>query len=313
MDWRPGITIDRLRVRSDLRRRVRGFFEARGVEEVDTPLLGRHTVTEPAIDSIRTTGGFEGYLQTSPEYFMKRLLAGGSGPIYQMGPVFRAGESGSRHNPEFTLLEWYRPGFSMSALMEEVAALVSDLLVVGRPIVMEYRQLLREHGGVDPWVDSDDRIRGRAAAVSGLASCDLSRREALDLLMTHEVEPALACVEAVFVRGFPPEQAALAVVGQQGGLDVAQRFELYVHGIELCNGYRELTDAGEQQARFERDNQRRRAEGKVEMTPDPGLLAALSAGLPDCSGVALGLDRLLMLYTGAEHIDAVLPFSSERL
>jgi len=314
MAWHPGATSDSLRARAELRRRVRGFFESRGVMEVDTPVLGRHGVSEPAIDSIRAEApGLAGFLQTSPEYFMKRLLAAGSGPIYQLGPVFRAGEGGRRHNPEFTLLEWYRPGFSMAMLMDEVAALVGSILPIGAPVRMDYRQLLRDEAGVDPWLDDDDLIRGRAARGSGLDPGDLNRGEALDLLVTRFVEPALAGMGAVFVRGYPPDQAALAVTERENGVDVAQRFELYVDGVELCNGYRELTDPEEQKARFEQDNERRRAEGKPEMTPDPGLLAALDAGLPDCSGVALGFDRLLMIQNGAEHIDEVLPFSFERL
>lgn len=314
MSWQPGATPDRLRARSELLRRVRGFLEARGVMEVDTPVLGRHSVSEPAIDSIRAESpGFEGFLQTSPEYCMKRLLAAGSGPIYQLGPVFRAGESGRRHNPEFTLLEWYRPGFSLDRLMDEVAALVGSILKLESPAHLEYRQLFRDHAGVDPWLDGDDVIRGRAAGQTGLDPAELTRGEALDLLMSHDVEAALAGMGAIFVRGYPPDQAALAVKESENGVEVAQRFELYVQGVELCNGYRELTDPDEQRARFERDNQHRRAQGKPEMPPDPGLLGALEAGLPDCSGVALGFDRLLMLYTGARHIDEILPFSRQRL
>lgn len=315
MDWQPGAPLSTLRARARLRQQVRDFFAGRGVLEVDTPVLGRYGVSEPAIDSICASGpGLDGILQTSPEYFMKRLLASGSGPIYQLGPVFRAGESGRRHNPEFTMLEWYRPGFSIEALMEEVAALVREVLDIGPPVICNYRDLMRRHAGVDPWTDNDVLIRERASEVSGINPQALDRGEALDLLLSHRVEPVLAEEEeVVFVRGYPPDQAALSVVAREGGVDVAQRFELYARGVELCNGYRELTDAGEQRARFERDNQYRRQQGKPEMAPDPGLLAALEAGLPPCSGVALGLDRLLMLQTGAASLDEVLPFAVERL
>lgn len=314
MSWQPGASLPMLRARARLRQQVRDFFAERGVLEVDTPVLGRYGVSEPAIDSIPALmPGLDGVLQTSPEYFMKRLLAAGSGPIYQMGPVFRAGEAGRRHNPEFTMLEWYRPGLSIEALMEEVAALVQGILETRPPVIREYRDLLSDHAGVDPWTDDDAVIRARAADVSGIDPDELDRGEALDLLVSHEVEPVLAGYEAVFVRGYPPDQAALAVVAREGNVDVAQRFEFYVRGVELCNGYRELTDADEQRTRFERDNQYRRRQGKPEMPPDPGLLAALEAGLPPCSGVALGLDRLLMLQTGVSSLDEVLPFSVERL
>ncbi|TDT43309.1 lysyl-tRNA synthetase class 2 [Halospina denitrificans] len=314
MSWQPGASLSMLRARARLRQQVRDFFAERGVLEVDTPVLGRYGVSEPAIDSIAASApGLDGVLQTSPEYFMKRLLAAGSGSIYQMGSVFRAGESGHRHNPEFTMLEWYRPGFSIEALMEEVAALVRVVLEIGSPVIHDYRDLLRSHAGVDPWMDDDAILRSRASEVSGIPADALDRGEALDLLLSHQVEPILAGEEAVFVRGYPPDQAALAQVVREGDIEVAQRFELYVRGVELCNGYRELTDAGEQRARFERDNQIRRRQGKPEMAPDPGLLAALEAGLPPCSGVALGLDRLLMLQTGAASLDEVLPFSVDRL
>ena len=314
MGWQPGTSLSMLRARARLRQQVREFFADRGVLEVDTPVLGRFGVSEPAIDSIPASApGLDGVLQTSPEYFMKRLLAAGSGPIYQMGPVFRAGEAGRRHNPEFTMLEWYRPGLSIEALMEEVAALVERVLETGRPVVRSYRDLLYGHTGVDPWTDDEGVIRARASQLSGMDSDSLDRGEALDLLMSHEVEPALAREEAVFVRGYPPDQAALSVVAREGGVEVAQRFELFVRGVELCNGYRELTDPDEQRKRLEQDNQYRRRQGKPEMTPDPGLLGALEAGLPPCSGVALGLDRLLMLQTGATCLDEVLPFSLERL
>lgn len=314
MSWQPGASLSMLRARARLRQQVRDFFAERGVLEVDTPVLGRYGVSEPAIDCIGASSpGLDGILQTSPEYFMKRLLAAGSGPIYQMGPVFRGGESGRRHNPEFTMLEWYRPGFAIEALMEEVAALVRLVLGIGSPVIRDYRDLMIAHAGVDPWTDDEAGIRGQASRVSGIRAEALDRGEALDLLLSHRVEPELAAEEAVFVRGYPPDQAALAEVAREGGIEVAQRFELYVKGVELCNGYRELTDACEQRARFERDNRYRRARAQSEITPDPGLLEALEAGLPPCSGVALGLDRLLMLQTGAACLDEVLPFSVERL
>lgn len=314
MDWEPGATVDMLRARARLLGALRGFFDARGVLEVQTPVLGRHTVTEPAIESLPVTlDGETCWLQTSPEYFMKRLLAAGSGSIYQIGPVFRADEQGRRHNPEFTLLEWYRTGFDLEALAVEVADLVQEVLHAPRPHILGYRDLMRAHADVDPWVDDAATLAARAAAVSGMDGAQLGRGEALDLLMSHCVEPALAGMGPVIVQHYPPDQCALAVVAEVDGVRVARRFELYLDGIEVGNAYEELLDARVQRERFEADNERRRAAGQSPLEPDPRLLAALKAGLPRCSGMAIGVDRLLMHRTGASSLDEVMAFARERL
>ncbi|MEQ6884273.1 EF-P lysine aminoacylase EpmA [Salicola sp. Rm-C-2C1-2] len=314
MAWEPGATPATLRARADLLRALRAFFDERGVLEVQTPVLGCHTVTEPAIESLPlTVDSLEGWLQTSPEYFMKRLLAAGSGSIYQIGPVFRAGEQGRRHNPEFTLLEWYRVGFSLETLAAEVGDLVEEVLAGGRPQVAEYRELMQAHAGIDPWTDSAGVLAAQASKLSGIPEEQLERSEALDLLMSGCVEPALAGKGPVIVRHYPPDQCALAAVVEVGGVPAARRFELYLDGVEIGNAYEELLDAAEQRQRFNADDQRRRAAGQVMPEPDDRLLEALETGLPMCSGMAMGVDRLLMHQTGAQSLDQVMAFSRERL
>lgn len=298
----------RLRARADTLAAVRAFFAARGVLEVETPLLGCATVTDPALAPLACA---DRWLQTSPEYAMKRLLAAGSGPIYQVCKAFRGGEAGSRHNPEFTMLEWYRTGFDLAQLMAEVAELVRGLLGEKPLEMLSYGELFQRHLGVDPHRASVGELEACARErldYSGRASAgrDESRDTWLDLLLSHVIEPALAGF--VFVFDFPASQAALARLRQDGDVAVAERFELYVDGLELANGYRELTDPAEQRRRFEADNAVLRARGEAERPVDERLLAALEQGLPDCAGVALGLDRLLMLKLGVDRIDDVLGF-----
>ncbi len=313
-DWRPAASLERLRARAALLASVRAFFSARGVLEVETPVLGRFGVSEPHLHSVSVTSVFdgEGFLQTSPEYHMKRLLAAGSGPIYQIARVFRGDEQGGRHNPEFSLLEWYRPGFGMEQLMEEVADLVVGVLGCERPSVRDCRELYRTLADVDPWEDGDAELVEAASEFSGVVQEQISRGDALDLLMSFCIEPALAEQGPVFVVNYPPEQAALARRDLHQGYTVARRFELYVQGLELCNGYQELADAKEQRERFAEDNRLRQSLERRPMEADSRLIAALSHGLPECSGVALGLDRLLMLLVGASSISEVLAFPADR-
>ncbi|MEE4360287.1 MAG: EF-P lysine aminoacylase EpmA [Pseudomonadales bacterium] len=310
--WRPGTTRARLAERAALLARVRHFFAARGVLEVDTPILARTTVTEPAIASVRADGG---YLQTSPEYFMKRLLAAGSGPIFQIAHAFRAGEQGRLHNPEFLMLEWYRPGFDDQALMDELEALLAPVLKGFPAARVPFQELVGRWAGIDVHTADVARLaaaieaRWRALGREGdpRAITDGDRIALLDLAYAE----ALAEVPgAVFVTHFPIAMAALARAHADGR--TAARFELVVDGIELANGFHELVDAAEQRRRFEQDQSRRRAQGLPVPEVDEALLAALSTGLPDCAGVALGLDRVLLLACGAEDLDAVLPFSWPR-
>lgn len=320
-DWQPTASRAALRERAGLLSYLRQFFAARDVLEVETPLLARHGVSDLHLDCIMAHPGpasdFPGgtvYLQTSPEYHMKRLLAAGSGAIYQVFRAFRDGERGVRHNPEFSLLEWYRPDFDDRALMDEVGELVCGWLGIDAPARLTYREAFLQHVGLDPFTLPLDELRD---AVSGRAgnpvfADNFDRDTCLDFLMTHAVEPALVGEGAVFIHDYPASQAALARTRDAGGCAVAHRFELYLDGLELCNGYWELTDAAEQARRFEADNALRRAHGKPEMAADDYLLEALRHGLPTCSGVALGLDRLLMCKLGTRDIRDVVAFPIER-
>jgi lysyl-tRNA synthetase class 2 len=256
------------------------------------------------------------YLHTSPEFPMKRLLAAGAGSIYQICKVFRDGESGRRHNPEYTLLEWYRPGFDHVALMAEVesllGAVLGDILPLRPAKYWTYRELFRGYADIDPFTTSVNEIRHALQAQGinvppGLAEDALDGW--LDLLLTHVIEPALDA-GLVFVSEYPASQAALARL-LPGKPPVAARFEAYLDGIELANGYHELTDAAEQDRRFEQDNTRRNARHLATIEPDRRLLAAMQSGLPDCAGVALGIDRLLMIAGGARHINEVMAFPLE--
>lgn len=320
-EWQPTASLAALRERAKLLTYLRQFFETRDVLEVETPILARHGVTDLHLDCISAqpaaTPGFNGgraYLQTSPEYHMKRLLAAGSGPIYQVFRAFRDGERGRRHNPEFSLLEWYRPDFDDQALMDEVGDLVCGWLNVAAPERMTYQRAFLQFAGLDPFTVSLEALRRQVAEQEGGAAfaAQLDRDGCLDFILTHTIEPALEKRPAVFIHDYPASQAALARTREVAGHSVAHRFELYLYGIELCNGYWELTDGDEQRCRFEHDNALRRQHGKSEMPIDEQLLNALTSGLPSCAGVALGLDRLLMCRLGTRNIEDVIAFPIER-
>jgi len=318
--WKPSASLDALKSRARQLSYVRDFFAARGVLEVETPALASHGANDLNIDSVAVTlaplpgiGSSNAWLQSSPEYHMKRLLSAGTGPIYQVARAFRNGERGVRHNPEFSLLEWYRPGFDDLDLMAEVAALVCGWLELPVPERLTYREAFRRYSGVDAFTASDSDVAQQCERWVGKAlAVRLSRDECLDVLMSHEIEPALRHLPPTFLCHYPASQAALAKTSVSEGMTVAHRFELYVEGLELCNGYWELTDAGEQRRRFNLDNQSRRATGKPDMGIDQRLLAAMESGLPECAGVALGLDRLLMLKLGTRDIAGTLSFPVER-
>jgi lysyl-tRNA synthetase class 2 len=314
-DWRPTASPGTLRLRAQLLAAVRSFFAGRDILEVDTPALVRHAVTDRHIHSARVElPGHPAalYLATSPEYAMKRLLAAGSGDIYQMAHVFRGGEQGRWHNAEFMLIEWYRCGFAMRRLMQEVAALT--LLLLGLPentpvSYLRYAQALSGELGSDPLLVPDADLRALATRhelhADLAARCD--RDELLDWLMGTVVGPRLGLDGLCFIDHYPASQAALARLDPEDAR-VALRFELYHRGVELANGFEELADAQLQRARFEGDRQQRSAAALPVPEIDEALLGALAAGLPPVSGVALGFDRLLMLRTGASCIEAVLPF-----
>ena len=283
-------------------RAVRGFFAERDVLEVQTPVVGRHGVTDPAIDSMRLTTGR--YLQTSPEYHMKRLLAAGAPSIYQVGPVFRDGEQGRWHNPEFTMIEWYRLGSDAPRLMAEVAELVDILIAPGSYESTRYADLLEQRSGVDVSQSGDEAILELAR---GLGSAnDINVDDALDLIFSDAVGTLRD--RRVFVTDFPAHLASLARVDDDG---LAKRFELIIDGVEIANGYHELCDADELEQRMATDAAKRQARGRPAVAPDERLIAAQRHGLPDCAGVAVGFDRLLAIRLGASSIAETMAFTWE--
>jgi lysyl-tRNA synthetase class 2 len=316
--WRPTASFAAMRQRASALRNTREFFAARRVLEVETPALVNAPVSDVNLGSARVmVPGRDAplFLHTSPEYAMKRLLAAGSGDIYQLCHVYRGAERGRQHNPEFTMLEWYRLGFSLEELMRETAELVRALL--GKPDLaveyLSYRDALRRLAGFDP-IEADIAELQCAAQSLGLAADHAraaGRDELLDLIVGARVGPALGCDTLTFLHRYPASQAALARLDDNDPR-LALRFELYHRGVELANGYHELTSAAEQRLRFDADQQSRRARGLPTFELDAHLLSALDAGLPDCAGVALGFDRVLMLALDAANIDDVIAFPVER-
>jgi len=307
---------DALLLRARLYAAIRAFFAARDVLEVETPMLSAAANTEPNIESFATrfsghadAGPRERWLRTSPEFPLKRLLAAGVGDCYELGRVFRDGEAGRRHNPEFTLLEWYRVGFDHRKLAAETVALVQDALALAgrRAVVIErsYADLFNESLGLDPHRATLADLRAPLADV-GIEPTGLTRDDWLDLLLTHRIQPTFPADRITMIHDYPASQCALARI-RAGDPPLAERFEVYLGTQELANGYHELNDATEQRARFEHDNVRRRARAQRELPLDARLLAVLD-GLPDCAGVALGIERLLMAMLGSEAIADVLAF-----
>lgn len=318
-DWQPAASKDLLLARAQLYRQIREFFHARGVLEVDTPLLASSIGTDPALDPICAQyHAFPGapqhtlYLQTSPEFAMKRLLAAGSGPIYQLGKAFRNGESGRRHNPEFTMLEWYRPGFALEDLMDEVEALLIKVLGPFTCHRRSYGELFEAVLQLNPYSAGTAQLQALVQQRLDVAGELPDHATCLDLLYSHCIEPSL--LEPVMIVDFPAAQAALAqIADNDDGYPVARRFEFVMCGMEIANGYDELLDPAEQAQRFTDDLRTREQRGLPLFPHDRRLLAALDAGLPPCSGVALGVDRLLMLQTNTVNIADVLAFPFARV
>lgn len=316
--WRPSCGPDVARARARLHATIRAFFAERGVLEVDTPILSRASGTDPHLDPFVTADGGPLWLMTSPEFHMKRLLAAGWGSIFQIGRAFRRGETGRWHNPEFSLLEWYRVGLSFDEFLDETALLLRHLLpgelAAGGVEYLSYAEAYARHVGIDP-LQADIADFERCAHTHGLPEaadlCGNHRSDWLDLLFSHLVQPQLGRGRIAIVHSFPACQAALARLDPHDPR-VAQRAEIFVNGLELANGYHELSDATEQAARFEADLARRRVLGLPLPVVDRHLLDALEAGLPDCCGMAMGLDRVLMLVLGADSIEAVLSFPIAR-
>jgi elongation factor P--(R)-beta-lysine ligase len=295
--------------------RARAFFEHRGVTEVETPILSAAAVSDPQIESLVTQiAGLPGcsYLCPSPEYAMKRLLAAGSGDIYQICKVFRDAEHGRWHNPEFTMIEWYRVGLDDAGLMSEVEALIAELLAPARTLGvaerLSYSDALRRHAGVDAFDATEDELLDAARSHGIHCDAQLDRNAKLDLLMGLIVGPRLGRGNPCFVCDYPATQAALARL-KPGLPSVAARFELYLDGLELANGFHELARPEEQRARFMEDLSLRRMRGQVQPPLDENFLAALMSGLPDCAGVALGFDRLVAIALGADKLADAMTFS----
>lgn len=312
-DWRPGISNETLRWRATMLTRIREFFYERGVLEVDVPLLGTHCVTDVNIEAIGVDlRGGPGYLQTSPEYFMKRLLAAGSDDIFCLGKAFRAGETGRLHNLEFTLLEWYRVGWDEHQLMTEVADLVAFLKPDTDVTHSTYCELFQRATGLNPHSASLPDLQEKAAAVAGFGWASESRANCLDALFGLKVQREMPD-GLVFVADYPECMAALAQTRtDESGTKVSRRFECFLNGIELANGYFELRDASEQTRRFQTDLEQRQILGRSLPEIDETFIACLEEGLPSCSGVALGVDRLLMEIRGEKSLAAVMPFDWSR-
>ncbi|EPU3935232.1 elongation factor P--(R)-beta-lysine ligase [Morganella morganii] len=318
--WQPTAPIANLLKRAKIINEIRHFFADRGVLEVETPTMSQATVTDVHLRAFETqfTGpgaaqGITLYLMTSPEYHMKRLLAAGSGPIYQMGRSYRNEEAGRYHNPEFTMLEWYRPHYDMYRLINEVDDLLQQTLECESAESLSYQQAFLRYLDIDPLTAEKDKLRDVAAKldVSNIADTEEDRDTILQLLFMVGVEPHIGLEKPTFIYHFPASQASLAEISSEDHR-VAERFEVYYKGVELANGFRELTDAAEQRQRFERDNRKRASMGLPEQPIDENLLAALEHGFPECAGVALGIDRLIMLALGAERISDVIAFPVDR-
>ena len=320
--WQPSASFDRLRQRAQLLRGIRDYFHKENVMEVETPMLSRSATVDPHIDSFQAAFCPLGtdiqealYLHTSPEFPMKRLLAAGCDDIYYLGRVFRNGEAGGRHNPEFTMLEWYRLGIDHHQLMDDVTGLICAVTPFREAGRFSYKELFEEKLGVDPHQASDQELEQLTRRHVDASLADLARNDYLDLLFSAIIEPSLGSrtdngLEGVYVYDYPASMSALSRIQKnKEGQKVAARFELFVNGVELANGYHELADGQEQQRRFESDQSERKALEKPVYPYDANLVEALKGGhFPDCAGVAMGIDRLHMLMAETPSIKDVVPF-----
>ena len=311
--WQPSASLETLRARSQFMADLRGFFTSKGYLEVETPIMGRYGITDPYLTNIKANfRGHDYALQTSPEYHMKRLLAAGSGPIFQLARVFRDDELGRWHNPEFTLLEWYQLGVDHLGLLAEVDELLQCLLACPPIRIRTYQSVFQEICGFNPLQTTIQALQACVQKYDLDGVLDAAEQDVdqyLFLLMSHVIEPGLAAEPGpTAIVDFPASQASLAQIKH----GCAARFEVYFRGIELANGFYELTDPVAQAARFDQDNQIRTAQGKPLAAIDDHLLQALHHGLPLCSGVALGVDRLLALALRQSRLSSCLAFDFSR-
>jgi len=314
--WRPYANKRLIKLRAETYTKIRQFMAERNILEVETPVLSHATVTDMQLDSFRSeyfspqsSSGKILYLQTSPEYAMKRLLASGTGAIYQISKVFRNEEQGKLHNPEFTMLEWYQPGYGHHQLMQELE-LFLNLFAMNRCEKISYGEIFLEHTGLDVHTCDTNEIKSMAQQ-HGLSSTVEERSVLLDFIFNYKITSTLGNTKPMFVYDYPACQCALAKISNSTP-KVAERFELFINGMEIANGFHELTDTDEQLARFEQDLILRKKENRPDLPIDHLFLDALKQGLPDCAGVAVGIDRLLMAMTGINDIREVLGFPIER-
>jgi elongation factor P--(R)-beta-lysine ligase len=299
---------EKLKQRATFINLIRNFFKQRDVLEVETPILCQHTVTDLHIESFRCE---ERYLQTSPEYAMKRLLAAGSGAIFQIGKAFRKGESGRNHNPEFSMLEWYQPGYDYHKLIQEVDQLLQVTLKTTAAEIISYQALFQQYLNIDPFDISCKQLHQLLKKHDILNNHnDIDKDTSLQLLLTHLIEPSLATERPLFIIDFPASQAALAKINPTN-TQVAERFEAYYKGLELANGWTELTDVNEQLQRFQQDQQQRKQQKMLIPAIDHYFIDTLRKGLPACAGVAMGIDRLYMLSNELNNIQETISFHWE--
>ena len=305
--WRPSAPIEKLQQRAELLWQIREFFRQRNICEVHTPVVGSSTVTDLHIESVRLANGH--FLQTSPEFFLKRLLAAGMPSCYQLGPVFREGEVGRWHNPEFTMLEWYRIGFTPAELRREISDLVELVLGPGESSEYTFRDFLFHEFQLDCFTSSANELL-KVASASGY-NAGPHFNDILDFLYSTAI--ARSSDTRYYVVDFPAESSALAELQERDGFRVADRFELIIDGLEIANGYNELCDPAELNRRMDRDQTLRRQLNRSDIERDQRLLEAMEVGLPKCAGVALGLDRLVALAVGTDTIEQVLTFAHDRI
>ncbi len=315
-NWCSTATIETLKKRAEIIQNIRQFFLARNYLEVETPLLSNATVTDPNLYSFETTFHNKTfYLQTSPEYAMKRLLCNGSGAIFQITKSFRNDELGKQHNPEFTMLEWYRPGFNHHDLMNEIDEFLQTIIQAPKAEKITYKEIflkLLDINPLDASIEQLELIAKQHIEITFSSEQKHDRDFWLYLLMTHLIEPNLSKNVPTFIFDFPASQAALARIGKnQQNENIAERFEVYLGGMELANGFHELSDAVEQEKRFQHEQQLRQQLNLATVPYDKNLIAALNQGLPNCAGVALGVDRLIMLALKKSSIQEVISFSIE--
>jgi len=305
--WRPTASLEMLRLRAKLYQDIRNFFADRQVLEVETPILSTGSVPEPTIEPLYTNYSAKTrlFLQTSPELAMKRLLAAGSGAIFQITKAFRADEAGRWHNPEFSMLEWYQPGFNQLDLIKEVDEFFQTLLHCEPAEYLDYCNVFEQYTGLHPLYTPLQQLQKYVKNIVNTQTLD--RDSCLQLIISQQIETKLGQNCPTIIKDFPASQASLAR-NKADNPQLAERFEVYIQGIEVANGFYELTDPVEQRQRFNQDLAIRRKFNLPTHPLDEDFLAALEAGLPDCSGVAVGLDRLLMLLTGTKHIHEVLAF-----